>query len=78
MFLSPVYSQETSEKPLTNDDVTLYHVEEKWGLKDQNGEILTDPIYKKMIRIGYHSWLVQSKHDKYGLTDELGNIIIEP
>ena len=40
--------------------------------------MLTDAIYKKMIRIGYHTWLVQAKNEKFGLTDEKGNIIIEP
>lgn len=78
LFLLPAFGQEITEKPFTNDDVILYQVDEKWGLKDQNGEILTEPIYKKMIRIGYHSWLVQTKRNKYGLTDEYGNIIIEP
>ena len=78
MFFIPASCQVNSDKPFTNDDVILYQVEEKWGLKAQDGEILTDPIYKKMIRIGYHSWLVQTKYDKYGLTDEKGNIIIEP
>lgn len=78
LFLLPAFGQEITEKPFTNDDVILYQVDEKWGLKDQNGEILTEPIYKKMIRIGYHSWLIQTKRNKYGLTDEYGNIIIEP
>lgn len=62
----------------TNDDVVLYQDNEKWGLKEQDGSILTDAIYKKMIRVGYHSWLVQAKNDKFGLTDEKGNVIVEP
>lgn len=78
MFFIPASAKVNSDKSFTNDDVVLYQVGEKWGLKAQDGEILTKPIYKKMIRIGYHSWLVQTKHDKYGLTDEKGNIIIEP
>lgn len=76
--LQTVFAEDNTQKAITNDDVVLYQVNEKWGLKDQNGEILTKPIYKKMIRIGYHSWLVQGKNDKFGLTDETGNIIIEP
>ncbi len=77
-FVAPVYSFNEVPQGTTNDDVILYQVEEKWGLKDPCGNILTDPIYKKMIRIGYHSWIVQGKNNKYGLTDEYGNIIIEP
>ena len=76
----PAISEETDVKQLTNDDVVLYQSDngDKWGLKSQSGEILTKPVYKKMIRIGYHSWLVQSSKDKYGLTDETGNVIISP
>lgn len=73
----PSYSTESIPN-ITNDDVILYSEKDKWGLKDCNGEILTEPIYKKMIRIGYHSWLVQAKNNKYGLTNEIGDIIIEP
>ena len=65
-------------KGFTNDDVILYQVKNKWGLKDEDGTILTDAIYKKMVRVGYHSWLVQAKNNKYGLTDEKGNIIVAP
>ena len=64
---------------ITNDDVVLYQNDaELWGLKNQNDEVLIEPAYKKMIRIGYHSWLVQGENNKYGLTDEVGNIIVEP
>lgn len=76
--ITPVLADNTPTKTITNDDVILYQVSEKWGLKDQDGSILTDAIYKKMIRIGYHSWLVQANNDKYGLTDEKGVVIIEP
>ena len=75
---SPAYALKNPEKGFTNDDVILYQAEDKWGLKDEDGSVLTDAIYKKMVRIGYHSWLVQTKNDKFGLTDEKGNIIVEP
>lgn len=78
MQFLPVMAENVVSKPFTNDDVILYQVDEYWGLKDQDGCILTDAIYKKMIRIGYHTWLVQAKNSKFGLTDEKGNVIIEP
>ncbi len=74
----PAIADNTIDRGFTNDDVILYQVNEKWGLKDKDGSVLTDAIYKKMIRIGYHTWLVQAKNEKFGLTDEKGNIIIEP
>lgn len=77
-LILPVWADVHPSKGFTNDDVVLYQENEKWGLKEQDGSILTDAIYKKMIRVGYHSWLVQAKNDKFGLTDEKGNIIVEP
>jgi hypothetical protein len=78
ILVSPVFASAPSPSDgITNDDVILYSENEKWGLKDCNGEILTEPIYKKMIRIGYHTWLVQGKNDKFGITDEVGNVIID-
>lgn len=77
-LILPACADVHPEKGFTNDDVVLYQENEKWGLKEQDGSILTDAIYKKMIRVGYHSWLVQAKNDKFGLTDEKGNIIVEP
>lgn len=77
-FVTPAYCFNKVPTGITNDNVILYQVDDKWGLKNSCGEILTDPIYKKMIRVGYHSWIVQGKNNKYGLTDEYGNIIIEP
>ena len=76
--LPPVMADNQIAQNFTNDDVILYQEGDKWGLKEQDGTVLTDAKYKKMVRIGYHTWLVQAKNDKYGLTDERGGIIIEP
>ena len=46
-----------------------------FGLKDANGNILINPIYKKMIRVGESSFLVQKK-SKFGLIDYHGNILV--
>lgn len=74
----PVFAQnsKTDPKTWTNDDVILYQENSLWGLKSPAGEVLVKPTYKKMIRIGYHSWIVQSKKDKFGLTDVEGNILV--
>lgn len=63
---------------ITNDDVVLFQVKELWGLRTKQGEELIPPTYKKMVRIGYHTWLVQAKNNKFGITDEIGKVIIEP
>ncbi len=64
-----------TESPITS--ATTYSENERWGLKNANsGEIITQPIYKKLIRLGGTSWIVQNKKDKFGLIDNSGNILV--
>jgi len=54
-----------------------YSENERWGLKNKDsGEIITQPIYKKIIRLCGTSWIVQNKKDKFGLIDNSGNILV--
>jgi len=56
--------------------VKVFSSEENlFGLKDADGTILIKPEYKKLIRLGNSSWIVQKKN-KFGLVDYNGNIII--
>ncbi len=57
--------------------ITAYQEKNKFGLKKSNGEKITKPIYKKLIRLGDNSWIVQYK-TKYGLIDYNGDYIILP
>jgi len=59
-------------------DVVVYTSEKnKFGLKDNDGTIVTDAVYNKLIRLGKTSWIVQ-KGTKFGLMDCDGNYIIKP
>ncbi len=49
---------------------------EKWGLKDNDGNIIVDAVYKKIIPLGQTSWIVQNKKNKFGLIDNQGNILV--
>ncbi len=65
------------EQPkLSGKNLTLFSENEKWGLKDKNENIIIDPIYLKMIRLGSSSWIVQNKKRKFGLIDNNGNILV--
>lgn len=47
-----------------------------FGLKDENNNIIVEPQYKKLIRIGESSWIAQHKKMKFGLIDNDGNILV--
>lgn len=46
-----------------------------WGIKDDNGNILVDAQYKKLIVLGENTYIAQ-KHGKFGLTDNQNNILV--
>lgn len=48
-----------------------------FGLKDASGNIVVDAEYKKLIKIGKSSWLVQ-KRGRYGLIDNNGDYLVQP
>lgn len=49
----------------------------KFGLKDQDNNIIVNPEYKKLIKLGTTAWIIQKKN-KFGLIDNYGNILIKP
>lgn len=61
---------------LSEKDLTTFSQDEKWGLKDKSGNIIIEPTYLKMIRLGDSSWIVQNKRRKFGLIDNSGNILV--
>lgn len=62
---------------LTTNDVKTYSENELWGLKDNSDNITVKPLYKKLIRLGTHSWIVQNKKNKFGLIDSEGNVLVD-
>lgn len=58
-------------------DVEVFSEKNKFGLKDAYGNILADADYKKIIRLGETSWIIQ-KGNRFGLMDCDGKILIKP
>lgn len=58
-------------------NVSVYMENNKFGLQNTENTKITDPIYKKLIRLGNYSWIVQYKN-KFGIIDNQGNYIIKP
>ena len=62
---------------LTMDDVEVFSQDNKFGLKDKAGNVVVDADYKKLIRLGKSSWIIQ-KGSKFGIMDSNGNYLVEP
>ena len=58
-------------------DVVVFSEDNKFGLKDNNGNIIVEPDYNKLIRLGETSWIVQKKN-KFGIMDCDGNFLVKP
>lgn len=69
-------AQEIKQTKISGRDLTTFSQNECWGFKDKNGNIIVEPIYKKLIRLGDSSWIVQNKRNKFGLIDNCGNVIV--
>ena len=72
----PTQAQETQTPANTTSNIVTFSQNEKWGAKDSQGNILIQPIYKKMIRLGDNSWIVQNKKNKFGLIDNTGKELV--
>ena len=62
---------------LSNVGIEVFSEKGLFGLKDNAGNITVNPEYRKLIRLGTSSWIVQ-KRTKYGIIDSFGNILVEP
>lgn len=69
-------AQEVTQPKISGRDLTTFSQNERWGFKDKDGNIIVEPIYKKLIRLGDSSWIVQNKKNKFGLIDNCGNVIV--
>ena len=84
MFIlqSAAFSQETLKESVeiaapSMSELTVYSEDEKFGIKDKGGNIIVPAEYKKLIRVGTSSWIVQKKN-KFGLIDNSGKILVKP
>ena len=72
-------TQEPLKAQLTMQDVVVFSNNKNtlFGLKDKSGNIVVDAQYKKLIRLGTSSRIINKKN-KYGIMDSSGNILVEP
>ena len=55
----------------------VFSENDKFGLKNNNGDIIAPAEYQKIIMAGRNGWIIQ-KNSKYGLMDSNGNYLIKP
>ena len=48
----------------------------QFGLKNEQGETIVDAKYKKLIRLGESSWIMQSG-SKFGIIDDNGTVLVD-
>lgn len=60
-----------------DEGVMTYSEKGKFGLKTLSGAVVTEADFKKLIRLGNSSWIVQ-KGSNFGLIDNDGNYILQP
>lgn len=75
------YSYEVIDANTLDDEgnflVNTYCEKNKFGLTKSDGTRITKPIYKKLIRLGDKSWIVQYRN-KFGVIDYNGDYVILP
>ena len=74
---SDTKSTDTKATNTSFKDVFVYSEQNKFGLKSKDGTIITKAEYKKLIKLGQNSWIMQYGN-KYGIVDNAGQVLIEP
>ena len=66
-----------TDEQYNTSNLTIYSENNKFGLKNSKDEVVVTAKYKKLIRLGNTSWIIQKKN-KFGLIDCCGNYLVEP
>lgn len=71
---SPIFALD--DNTISGKDLITFSQDERWGLKDKSNNVIVEPIYKKLIRLGDSSWIVQNKKNKFGLIANDGSVLV--
>ena len=64
LLQNPALTNQTVTGSIQMSEVQVYSEDGKFGLKDSDGNIIVEPDYKKMIRLGNTSWIIQKGCDR--------------
>ena len=57
-------------------EVLVFSDNNKFGLKDSKGNVVTDAKYKKLVRLGESGWIMQYGN-KFGIINDTGEILVK-
>ncbi len=60
-----------------NQNYAVFCENNLFGLKDNKGNVIIEPEFKKMITLGASSWIIQKKN-KFGIIDSNGIYLVKP
>ena len=58
-------------------ETSAFSQDGKFGIKDEKGNVIVEAKYKKLVRLGEQSWIMQSG-GRFGILQDDGKIIVEP
>lgn len=61
-----------------NNKLYAFKQNEKWGLKDKNGETVVNPVYDMVCEQNLDGFFAVELNGKWGSLDENGKVIIDP
>ncbi len=76
-ILTVILLLQNSAYSADNQALTIFSEKNLFGLKDSYGNILVQPEYKKLIKLGKSSYIVQKKN-RFGMINSNGEYLVEP
>ncbi len=70
-----VFAQDIIKGNISNNDIVVFSEKKYLGLKDKEGNLIVQPQYNKLIRLGESAWIAQRK-GKFGLISNNGEVLV--
>lgn len=77
LILSVILLLQNSAYTAESQTMQVFSEKNLFGLKDASGNVTVQPEYKKLIKLGKSSYIVQKKN-RFGMIDSYGNYLVEP
>lgn len=77
LILSFILLLQNSAYTAESQTMQVFSEKNLFGLKDLSGNVIVHPEYKKLIKLGKSSYIVQKKN-RFGMIDSYGNYLVEP
>ena len=65
------------QQSVVHAEISVFSENNKFGLKNEKGDVVADAKYKKLIRLGEQAWIMQAGN-KFGIIHDSGKVLVEP